>query len=44
MDGEKYRVTYTIYEYDDLLDSTNMQMDDWLQIAEDVKVSFYNFT
>lgn len=38
MDGEKFRVTYTIYEYQDLLDSTNMQIDDWIRIAQDVKV------
>ena len=26
------RVIYTIYEYDPLLDSSNMTMDDWIQV------------
>ena len=28
------RVIYTIYEYDPLLDSSNMTMDDWIQISK----------
>ena len=28
------RVIYTIYEYDPLLDSSNMTMDDWIQVTE----------
>jgi len=28
------RVIYTIYEYDPLLDSSNMTMDDWIQVKE----------
>lgn len=43
MDGEKFRVTYTIYEYEDLLDSTNMQIDDWIRIAQDVKNNYEYF-
>ena len=31
------RVLYSIYEYDPLLDSSNMTMDDWIQIAKDIK-------
>jgi hypothetical protein len=27
------RVIYTIYEYDPLLDSSNMTMDDWIQVC-----------
>ena len=37
------RVIYTIYEYDPLLDSSNMTMDDWIQIAKDVKLNYRNF-
>jgi len=37
------RVIYTIYEYDPLLDSSNMTMDDWIQIAKDVKHSYELF-
>ena len=37
------RVIYTIYEYDPLLDSSNMTMDDWIQIAKDVKQNYHNF-
>ena len=29
------RVIYTIYEYDPLLDSSNMTMDDWIQVTID---------
>ena len=31
------RVVYTIYEYDPLLDSSNMTMDDWIFIAKDIE-------
>jgi len=27
------RVVYSIYEYDPLLDSSNMTMDDWIQVC-----------
>jgi L-asparaginase/Glu-tRNA(Gln) amidotransferase subunit D len=30
---------YTIYEYEPLLDSSNMTMDDWISIAKDLRVS-----
>ncbi len=39
----KKRVIYTIYEYDPLLDSSNMTMDDWLMIARDIKDSYELF-
>ena len=37
------RVIYTIYEYDPLLDSSNMTMDDWIQIAKDIRENYHNF-
>ena len=37
------RVIYTIYEYDPLLDSSNMTMDDWIQIAKDVQDAYEFF-
>ncbi|KAH7952123.1 hypothetical protein HPB52_018942 [Rhipicephalus sanguineus] len=35
--GDPRRVIYTISEYDPLLDSSNATMDDWLQVAKDIK-------
>jgi L-asparaginase type I len=43
MPDEKYRVVYTIFEYDPLLDSTNMTMDDWIHIANDIKENYELF-
>ena len=37
------RVIYTIYEYDPLLDSSNMTMDDWIQIAKDIRENYHSF-
>ena len=37
------RVIYTIYEYDPLLDSSNMTMDDWIQIAQDIRRNYEHF-
>lgn len=37
------RVIYTIYEYDPLLDSSNMTMDDWISIANDIKDAYEAF-
>ena len=37
------RVIYAIYEYDPLLDSSNMTMDDWIVIAKDIKRSYEHF-
>jgi len=39
----KKRVVYTINEYDPLLDSSNMTMDDWLLLAEDVKSWYHQY-
>lgn len=40
---EHRRVIYTIYEYDPLLDSSNMTMDDWIQIAKDIQDAYEMF-
>ena len=37
------RVIYTIYEYAPLLDSSNMTMDEWVQIALDIQKSYLEF-
>ena len=34
------RVRYHIKEYDPLLDSANMQFEDWVQIAEDISENY----
>ncbi|XP_037800011.1 L-asparaginase 1-like isoform X1 [Penaeus monodon] len=34
---EKRRVAYWVYEYEPLLDSSNMTMDDWIRIAKDIR-------
>lgn len=36
--GEQRRVVYSITEYDPILDSSNMTIQDWIRIAEDIKV------
>lgn len=40
---EHRRVIYTIYEYEPLLDSSNMTMDDWIQIAKDIQEAYEMF-
>ena len=37
------RVCYSIMEYDPLLDSSNMTMDDWIQIAKDIEDAYEMF-
>jgi len=37
------RIIYLIYEYDPLLDSSNITMVDWVRIANDIKLSYANF-
>jgi len=37
------RIIYTIYEYEPLLDSSNMTMDDWVQIATHIQDSYADF-
>lgn len=38
VEGEHRRIIYTITEYEPLLDSSNMTFQDWVKIAEDIKV------
>lgn len=40
---EARRIIYTIIEYDPLLDSSNMTIKDWVQIAADIKVKLHTF-
>ena len=40
----KNRIMYTIYEYEPLLDSSNMTMDDWIHIAKDLRVGTIQFS
>ena len=35
------RVIYNVLEYSPLCDSSNMTMDDWIRIADDIKVELY---
>ena len=37
------RVIYSIFEYDPLLDSSNMTMDDWIHIAQDIQDAYELF-
>lgn len=39
VEGEHRRILYTITEYTPLLDSSNMTFQDWVKIAQDIKVS-----
>lgn len=41
--GDPRRVVYTISEYDPLLDSSNATMDDWIQIARDIKERYVKY-
>lgn len=38
VEGEHRRIIYTITEYEPLLDSSNMTFQDWVKIAQDIKV------
>ncbi|XP_013409896.1 L-asparaginase-like [Lingula anatina] len=40
---EKKNVVYCVYEYEPLLDSSNMTMDDWARIASDIKTYYEDF-
>merc|ERR1719376_1397330 len=37
------RVIYAIYEYHPLLDSSNMMMEDWIQISKDIEAAYEFF-
>ncbi|XP_062555287.1 L-asparaginase isoform X2 [Armigeres subalbatus] len=43
VDGEHRRILYQICEYEPLLDSSNMGMNDWVRIANDIKQSYEFF-
>uniref|UniRef100_A0A1B0CZK4 Uncharacterized protein n=1 Tax=Phlebotomus papatasi TaxID=29031 RepID=A0A1B0CZK4_PHLPP len=43
VENEPRRVIYTISEYDPLLDSSNMTINDWVRIAEDIRQSYEFF-
>ena len=38
VEGQRRRIIYTLTEYDPLLDSSNMTINEWVRIAEDIKV------
>ncbi|RXG56586.1 L-asparaginase [Armadillidium vulgare] len=40
---EKNRILYWVYEYNPLLDSSDMTMDDWIRVAMDIKREYENF-
>ncbi|KAL7635038.1 UNVERIFIED_CONTAM: hypothetical protein RMT77_014023 [Armadillidium vulgare] len=40
---EKNRILYWFYEYNPLLDSSDMTMDDWIRVAMDIKREYENF-
>lgn len=42
VEGEHRRIIYTITEYEPLLDSSNMTFQDWVKIAQDIKVKLHN--
>lgn len=42
-EGEQRRILYQITEYDPLLDSSNMSIQDWTRIAEDIRQSYEFF-
>ncbi|XP_024882145.1 uncharacterized protein LOC112461216 [Temnothorax curvispinosus] len=37
------RVVYSVFEYSELCDSSNMTMDEWIRIANDIKESYERF-
>lgn len=41
--SENHRVVYSIFEYDPVLDSSNMTMDDWIRIAIDIERLYDQF-
>lgn len=44
VDGKdtEQKILYKIYEYDELKDSSDFTMDDWIRQARDIKVIFNN--
>uniref|UniRef100_A0A1B0CBT9 asparaginase n=2 Tax=Lutzomyia longipalpis TaxID=7200 RepID=A0A1B0CBT9_LUTLO len=43
VENQQRRVIYTVTEYDPLLDSSNMTINDWVRIAEDIRQSYEFF-
>ncbi|GAB0090497.1 Asparaginase [Sergentomyia squamirostris] len=43
VENQHRRVVYTVTEYDPLLDSSNMTINDWVRLAEDIKQSYEFF-
>ena len=41
--SKKYRILYSILEYDPLLDSSNMGMEDWAKIGKDIEAYYRQF-
>lgn len=41
--GEPFRILYSVFEYEPLLDSSNMTMDDWVRIALDIRRHYEKF-
>ena len=41
--SKKYRILYGILEYDPLLDSSNMGMEDWAKIGKDIETYYQQF-
>lgn len=39
----KRRIRYEVLEWDPLLDSSNMDMDDWVRIAHDIQIHYNDF-
>ena len=39
----EFFVTYELLEYDPLMDSSNMSMDDWIKIATDIETNYSDF-
>ncbi|ORX82603.1 asparaginase-domain-containing protein, partial [Anaeromyces robustus] len=37
------RTIYTIYEYEELIDSANLLLKDWVKIATDIEINYYLF-
>ncbi|KAI9219689.1 asparaginase-domain-containing protein [Blastocladiella britannica] len=37
------RIAYSVYEYDPLLDSSNMTMKDWVKVASDIELNYEHY-
>ncbi|CEH13407.1 Asparaginase [Ceraceosorus bombacis] len=41
--ADRRRVRYAVLEYDPLLDSSEMDLDDWLRLAKDIQLNYESF-